>query len=94
MIFSSICFNACWFQVTYHFPMVTPSDSVKHILLQINNGSLIICDLIDFLVYLNFIIVYLNFVYVTLKRDLKRRLENRVQYRYQIFSAPLLYDYN
>ena len=87
MIFDSISFDACWFHVTYHFPMFSLSDYTKDILSQIS-------ELINIIVYLNFSIVYVNFIYVTVKRSLKRRFEYGMQYRYQIFSAPLLSDNN
>ena len=94
MIINSVSSDACWYHVIYHFSMFALSDSPKDILSQISVCSRIICDLMNFIVYLNFIIVYLNFTYVTLKRSLKRRFEYRMQYRYRIFSAPLLSDYN
>ena len=94
IMFGSISSEACWLHVTYHLPMFYLSDSTKNILSQISIYSYIISDLLNFIVYLNFIIVYLNFIYVTLKRNLKRRLEFRMQYRNQIFSAPLLHEYN
>ena len=94
VIIDSISSDACWFHVTYHFPMFSLSDSTKDIISQICVCSRIICDLMNFIVYLNFIIVYLDFIYVTLKRSLKRRFEYRMQYRYQIFSVPFLSDYN
>ena len=92
MIFDSISSEACWFHVIYHFPMFYLSDSTKDILSHIIIWTEIIGELIISIVYINFIIVYLNFIYVTLKRSLKRRFEYRMQYRYQIFSAPLLSD--
>ena len=94
ILFFSISSDACWFHVTYHFPIFSSSDSTKDILSHISIYSYIINNLINFIVYLNFIIVYLNFIYVTLKRSLKRRFGYRMQYRYQIFSSPLLYGYN
>ena len=94
MIIDSIYSGTRWFHVTYHFPTFSLSDSTKDILSQISICSYIISELINFIVYLNFIIVYLNFIYVTLKRSLKRRLEYGMQYRYQIFSEPLISDYN
>ena len=90
----SISSNSCWFYVTYHFPTFSLSDSTKDILSQISMCGYIISEVINLIVYLNFIIVYLNFIYVTLKRSLKRRFEYRMQYRYQICSAPLLSDSN
>ena len=92
MMIDSISSEACWFHVTYHFPIFSLSDSTKNILSHISICSFLMCDLINSIVYLNFIIVYLNFIYVTLKRSLKRRFEYRMQYHYQIFSAPLLSD--
>ena len=92
MIFEYISSDDCWFHVTYHFPMFSSSDSTKDILSHISICSNILGDLIHSIVYLSFIIVYLNFIYVTLKRSLKRRFEYGMQYRYQIFSAPLLSD--
>ena len=92
MMIDSAFSGACWFHVTYHFPIFSLSDSTKYILSQISICSFIISKLINSIVYFNFIIVYLDFIYVTLKRSLKRRLEYRMQYRYQIFSAPLLSD--
>ena len=94
MIFDSISYDACRSHVTYNFPMFLLSDSTKDILWHITIYGDIISDLVNSIVYLNFFIVYLNFIYVTLKRSLKRRFEYRMQYRYQIFSAPLLSDYN
>ena len=91
-ILDSISSEACWFHVTYHFPIFSLSDSTKNILSYISICSLIICELVNSIVYFNFIIVYLDFIYVTLKRSLKRRFEYRMQYRYQIFSVPLLSD--
>ena len=75
MIFDSISSEACWFHVTYHFPMFYLSDSTKDILSHIIIWTEIIGELIISIVYINFIIVYLNFIYVTLKRSLKRRFE-------------------
>ena len=94
MIFYSVSSDACWFHVTYHFPMFSLSDSTKDILSHISMYCYIISDLINSIVYINFIVVYLNFIYVTLKISLKRRFEYKMQYRYQIFSSPLLSDYN
>ena len=92
MILDFISSEACWFHVTYHFPIFSLSDSTKNILSLICVCSILFCDLINSILFFNFIIVYLNFIYVTLKRSLKRRFEYRMQYRYQIFSAPLLSD--
>ena len=90
VIFEAITVNSCWFHVTFHIPLFTVLASTQNIFQHLSPFILVISHLIDFIVYSNFLIVNVNFIYVVLKRHLVRKRK----YRYQIFSAPLLSDYN
>ena len=88
-IFNTICYNICWFNVNYHIPMLTISESTQITLLQIENFFLMFSHLIIFLGYLNFIVVNLNFIFVITKRSLKQKF-TKIKYRYHVCSDPLL----
>ena len=72
MIIYPISSSACWLHVTYHIPAYSLSHFAKDLLLQISNACLIICHLIDFIVYLNLIIVNLNFMFCHSQETLKQ----------------------
>ena len=93
MMFESICFNSCWFLVTFSFPEFTISDSISHVLLKICYFLIISAHLIDLIFYFNIIIVNLVFIYILSLHCFKRMNfynKKRYRYRYQGFSAPLL----
>ena len=89
VVLESISLNSCWFHVTYHLPILQLSEHTKYILSQLSEFMLDIVRLIDLTVYCSFIILNVNFICVIVKRFFKK-----TQYRYQIFSAPLLSDYD
>ena len=88
-ILESISLNSCWFHVTYNLPTLQLSEHTNDIFSQLSSFMIDIVHLIDLMIYCSFIILNLNFICIIFKRFFKK-----TQYRYQIFSAPLLSDYN
>ncbi|KAI6649445.1 hypothetical protein LOD99_11810 [Oopsacas minuta] len=89
-IIETISLNPCWFQVTYHLPILMISGSSKGTLTQISSYCLVFNNFIDLLIYCIFMIVNLNIMYVTAKRCIKSRFYDRERYRYHVCSDPLL----
>ncbi|KAI6649446.1 hypothetical protein LOD99_11811 [Oopsacas minuta] len=89
-IIETISLNPCWFQVTYHLPILMISESSKDTLTQISSYCLVFNYFIDLLIYCIFMTVNLNIMYVTAKRCIKSRFYDRERYRYHVCSDPLL----
>ena len=89
-VLNTICSSICWFDVNYHIPIVTLSESTQGILLQIGYFCVVCGNLIILLAYLNIIVVYFNFIYVITRKYIKRKF-SKIQYRYNVCSDPLLY---
>ena len=95
VLFESICFNPCWFHVTYYFPVFTISSSTNTFLHLISDYFLIFGHFIDIIVYFNFITLSLTFMIVNLFRYLKDRFSpnRKIRYRYHGYTrcvSPLL----
>ena len=88
-IFDTICYNFCCFNVNYHIPMLTISESSQTTLLQISYFFLIFPHWTTLLVYVNFIVVNMNFIFVITRKYLKRKLI-KIKYHYRVCSDPLL----
>ena len=88
-IFNTVCFGICWFNVNYHIPMLTLSESTLGILQQIGYFCVVSANLIVLVAYLNIIVVNLNFIYVITRKSMKRKF-TKIQYRYNVCSDPLL----
>ena len=84
----------CWIFTTYHLQIFTISEYKRHILVETGFYSWIIVEIINFVIYTNLIIINLNFIIIIAKKYYKKRFCKNTTYRYQIFSAPLLSDYN
>ena len=85
VVLESISLNSCWFHVTYDLPIFQLSEHSKYIISQLSESMHDIVQLINLIIYCIFIILNVNFICVIVKRFFKK-----TQYRYQIFSAPLL----
>lgn len=94
LIFEFLSSNLCWFNVTFNIPVFRIPDITRYTLNQLSGVCSVIGHVIDILVLFNFIVVNLNITYVTTKRMLKTKLVEKSIYRYRIFSASLLSDYN
>ena len=84
----------CWIFTTYHLQKFTISEYERHRLTEIGVYSWIIVEIINFVIYTSTILVNLNFIIIIAKKYYKERFRKNITYRYQIFSAPLLSDYN
>ena len=84
----------CWIFTSYHLHIFTISQYKRHILTEIGVYCWIIVEIINFVIYTSLILVNLNFIIIIAKKYYKERFRKSITYRYQIFSAPLLSDYN
>ena len=94
MILESISVNSCWFHVTFSFPLFTVSYSLSHILYRISLYLLISARVIELIFNFNMVVINLIFIYIFFRQCLKRMNFYNLKiyrYRYQGFSAPLLY---
>ena len=84
----------CWIFTSYHLHIFTISEYERHILSETGFYCWIIVEIINFVIYTNLILINLNFIIIIAKKYYKERFRKSITYRYQIFSAPLLSDYN
>ena len=84
----------CWIFTTYHLHIFTISEHKHHILIETGFYSWIIVEIINFIIYSNFIVLHFNFIIIIARSYYKKRFCKNITYRYQIFSAPLLSDYS
>ena len=84
----------CWIFTTYHLHIFTISEYKRHILTETVFYCWIIVEIINFVMYTSLILVNLNFIIIIAKKYYKERFRKSITYRYKIFSAPLLSDYN
>ena len=82
----------CWIFTFYHiFPI---SEYTRHILIETSFYSWIIVEVVYSVAYTSLILINLNFIIIIAKKYYKERFRKNITYRYRIFSAPLLSDYN
>ena len=84
----------CWIFNSYYLHIFLRSEYERHILNEAGFYSWVIVEIINFVVYTNLILVNLNFIIIIAKKYYKERFRKSITYRYRIFSAPLLSDYN
>ena len=84
----------CWIFTSYHLHIFTISEYKRHILIETGFYCWIIVEIINFVAYTNLILINLNFIIIIAKKYYKERFRKSITYRYKIFSAPLLSDYN
>ena len=94
MVSKVISVPPCWIFTSYHLHIFTISEYERHMLTVTGFYSWEIVKIINFVIYTSLILVNLNFIIIIAKKYYKERFRKSITYRYQIFSAPLLSDYN
>ena len=87
IIFESISANACWFSVTYQFPVFQLPTSVIDKLFCISQWLIVIVRVIDIVVYFNLTLINISIRWISSWPFLRQHLmRTNVRYRYKVAS--------